>query len=339
MAMTTNFIQEQRPLSVAWGDWTWQPEIIVRPATSAMTPTLAFHSFWPERRSVTGFSVSSRPKPVTDRRSASSGGFRARRPARCRLAARPFAHRPLPRRGFTLVELLVVIAIIAILAAMLMPVFAKAKQQAQIMKAKKDIGDLVTACSAYESHYSRLPLSAAAVQSVSGLTPPADFTFGATIGGVPVQSPGIYKTNNAEVVAIVMDLETYGDGRPTINQGHVKNPQRNKYLNPTLANDNTAYGVGLDGVFRDPWDNPYIITLDANNDDKTRDAFYCQSTVSQKSGQTGLNGLFNSRDATGSGNNFEYNGPVMVWSAGPDKQIQVGSADQGVNKDNILSWK
>ena len=44
----------------------------------------------------------------------------------------PSLRRPWPqRRGFTLIELLVVIAIIAILAAILFPVFARAREQAR----------------------------------------------------------------------------------------------------------------------------------------------------------------------------------------------------------------
>ena len=50
-----------------------------------------------------------------------------------------------PNRGFTLIELLVVIAIIAILAAILFPVFARAKESARVSHCLNNVKQLSTA--------------------------------------------------------------------------------------------------------------------------------------------------------------------------------------------------
>jgi prepilin-type N-terminal cleavage/methylation domain-containing protein/prepilin-type processing-associated H-X9-DG protein len=57
------------------------------------------------------------------------------------------------RRGFTLIELLVVIAIIAILAAILFPVFARAREKARQTSCLSNMKQLGTACMMYFSDY------------------------------------------------------------------------------------------------------------------------------------------------------------------------------------------
>jgi len=57
------------------------------------------------------------------------------------------------RRGFTLIELLVVIAIIAILAAILFPVFAKAREKARAASCLSNQRQLGTACVMYAQDY------------------------------------------------------------------------------------------------------------------------------------------------------------------------------------------
>ncbi len=54
-------------------------------------------------------------------------------------------------RAFTLIELLVVIAVIAILAAILLPVFAAAKRRAQEIQCVNNVKQLATAAYMYES--------------------------------------------------------------------------------------------------------------------------------------------------------------------------------------------
>lgn len=63
------------------------------------------------------------------------------------------------RRGFTLIELLVVIAIIAILAAILFPVFGVAKERARISACASNLRQLGMAAAMYsQDHDERLPL-------------------------------------------------------------------------------------------------------------------------------------------------------------------------------------
>ena len=57
------------------------------------------------------------------------------------------------KRGFTLIELLVVIAIIAILAAILMPVFAQAREKARLATCQSNLKQLGIAAAMYAQDY------------------------------------------------------------------------------------------------------------------------------------------------------------------------------------------
>ena len=84
-----------------------------------------------------------------------------------------------------------------------------------------------------------------------------------------------------------------------------------------------------------------------NYDDYTVDWMYGKSQVGQDNssgnGKMGLNGLVfvpNNYQLPGSPFTFGVRASVMVWSMGPDGKADPNQkANQGVNKDNILSWR
>jgi prepilin-type N-terminal cleavage/methylation domain-containing protein len=265
---------------------------------------------------------------------------------------------PAPPPGFTLIELLVVISVIGILASMLLPALSKAKVKAQAAKARTEVSAIKGGVFAYQAdNNGRWPIGQRALAGLNDNTP--DYTFGTfnmnmqgastLLRGKKKPLPAIrnegqngpWHNSNSEVISILKKMRVFPDGSATVNNDGRYNPKDNDYLNAKMVSDYVSNGIGPDGVYRDPWGSPYIITIDTNGDQKCRDAFYRLTSVSQDpkaAAGRGLNGL-TSVSGGKTGNDFEVRDEVMVWSLGPDAAVASGvNAILGANKDNLLSW-
>lgn len=287
-------------------------------------------------------------------------------------------------RGSSLVEVLVVTGLVGTLGGITMTAISKAKQESMQTMAKKEVRGLVDAIHSYQETYGRLPASKqASTPSFCGGSPlpPRDYTFGtaaglgatgtlkgsdgnklpAVISQTSALQPLDYQANNSEVISILMDLEYYRtSGSPqTVNYGHRYNPRNILFLDAKMSSGVSSPGVGDDLVYRDPWGNPYIVTLDLDYDHTAKDDFHTFAHVSERNApeedfQDGLVGLRRPNAAPYSApatahpsdrHNFVAKEQVMVWSFGADGKVDFnlsnspdGKADKGVNKDNLLSW-
>jgi prepilin-type N-terminal cleavage/methylation domain-containing protein len=274
-----------------------------------------------------------------------------------------------PTSAFTLVELLVVIAIIAILAAMLLPVFGVAMTHARKTQAKLQVNQIANAIEQYDSQYSRMPVSSYVQQSGSNnVTYGGIYTSTAASGGAfPLtngwasaggySSPvGLYITSNSDVMAILLNLTNYPNSTTwTINTNYQKNPMRTIFLNGSYGSDTRSPGIGTDLNYRDPWGNPYIITMDLNEDNKAEDPFYAPVWMSSSTGAAGGSGVYGLSYQT-TDNYYLFHGNVMVWSMGPNGPYYQSPssftypasstpapsggawAQDSSNKNHILSW-
>ncbi len=196
------------------------------------------------------------------------------------------------RSAFTLIEMLVVIAIIATLASILLPVVGNVKKKAKVAQAGTEVRSLAAAITAYQSLYGIFPCSGA----------------DATGGGGPVPNDKTY-TTNADIIIILLDLDA------GVNANHARNPQKQVFLNGKMVSSASQPGIGPDYNFRDPWGNPYVISLDLNYDNQCNDSFYAPPP--------------------GPG----IPAAVLVWSYGPNGK-PFGSSGNPAARDNddIKSW-
>ena len=173
------------------------------------------------------------------------------------------------RRAFTLIELLVVIAIIAILAAILFPVFARAREAARATSCKSNLKQIVTSALMYSQDYDEFLVSSYGNYTVAPTgTQRAVYWMGLLLPYT--KNVGIYRCpssnlnaefepNNPQVSAYGHQHNNLGWGQPGAAMAQIASPAETIFFSdvasfnggwPTfLANpDSEAFSISGNGL-------------------------------------------------------------------------------------------
>ena len=160
------------------------------------------------------------------------------------------------RSGFTLIELLVVIAIIAILAAILFPVFAQAREQARKTSCLSNMKQIGTATMMYLQDYDE---SFPKVDWNNGVPHEAKLPDGRTYQGWVVWPALMFPyIKNTQVYVCPTDI-------------HPKNPE-------WAPADN-----GIINPYRNDWGKPFSMSYGSNTDLTWRDSAMSQAAINYPS--------------------------------------------------------
>ena len=167
------------------------------------------------------------------------------------------------RSGNRLFVIALWVGAIWLIAVIILPMLAPPFREQPISRVKVDISELATAITSYQADYQHWPCD---ISDTNG-----DVTFGISADEIkdfrPVAGTRVVASNTDSIV-VLMDLNQ------GVNTGHRLNPRQTRYLNARI---NGEKGPGVwtnDFQFRDPWGNPYVISLAANGDGVVRDACY-----------------------------------------------------------------
>ena len=112
-------------------------------------------------------------------------------------------------------------------------------------------------------------------------------------------------------------------------------------LNAKITSDTNAAGVGPDGEYRDPWGVPYVISLDTSLNERCRDEVYSRAERFPRTAPDGSLTVCSIPHRAAPPMTSSITGQFMIWSlrAGQAIRSTTVKANQGVNKDNVLSWQ